>query len=294
VALWVTHAGVSAQTENPVPGHYPPGQSGIRGAATPPLGTSYTNFNRFFSKIEAKDSAGNTLQSVGHLGYANISMISWTGERKVLGMNYGVSMGVPFSAKYRRTASGQIESAGLELGDVLVTPLALYGTSREWDYQLQFTVWTPSGGFTPGAFDNHGSGFWALVYSLGAVLYPGGRRDDWSLSALARIEQNFEQNPTGITPGSDIVIDWGIGKIIRVGKTKVDVGVSGYATWQLSSQTGGPPGLDATPYRNFGVGPEVSIPVGDKLAYRLRAHWEFDTHNMVQGNSLWFIVNWRL
>jgi len=75
MALFGVHSSVSAQTENPVPGHYPPGQSGIRGAATPQLGTSYTNFNRFFSKIEAKDSAGNTLQPVGHLGYANISMI---------------------------------------------------------------------------------------------------------------------------------------------------------------------------------------------------------------------------
>jgi hypothetical protein len=283
-----------AQSETPVPGHYPPGQSGIRGASTPPVGAAYTNFSRFFTKGEVKDAGGSTVGEVGNLGFANISMLSWVGDYKILGMNYGVSAGVPFSTKYRRTPGGDIEASGFGLGDVLVTPVALYGKNPAWDYQAQFTVWTPSGNFSPGAFDNHGTGFWALVYSLGGAYYPGGRRDDWSLSALARIEQNFEQKSSGIAPGDDIVIDWGIGRIVPAGRRPLDVGVSGFATWQITSQTGGPSSVDTSRYRNFGIGPEVNIPASENLAYRVRAQWEFGTRNTVHGNNLWLIVNCRL
>jgi hypothetical protein len=292
--LTCVSGGAFAQSETPVPGHYPPGQSGIRGASTPPVGTAYTNFSRFFTKGEIKDAGGDTVGKVGNLGFANISMFSWVSDHKILGMNYGISGGIPFSTKYRRTSNGDIEASGFALGDVLITPIALYGKSSEWDYQAQFTVWTPSGSFSPGAFDNHGAGFWALVYSLGGAYYPGGKRDDWSLSAVARIEQNFEQKGSGITPGDDIVIDWGIGKIVPAGKRGLDVGVSGFATWQTTSQTGGPSGVDTSRYRNFGIGPEVNIPASEKLAYRVRAQWEFGTRNTVQGNNLWFIVNYRL
>jgi hypothetical protein len=37
-----------------------------------------------------------------------------------------------------------------------------------FDYQVQFTVWSASGRFSPGAHNNRGTGFWSLVYSLGS------------------------------------------------------------------------------------------------------------------------------
>ncbi|HET9334230.1 MAG TPA: hypothetical protein VFQ21_11695, partial [Gemmatimonadota bacterium] len=48
----------SAAAQTPIAGHYPPGQSGIRGAAAPPVGWAYTNFSRFFSNLEVKDAEG--------------------------------------------------------------------------------------------------------------------------------------------------------------------------------------------------------------------------------------------
>ena len=62
---------------------------------------------------------------VGNLGFANISMFSWVSDDKILGMNFGISGGIPFSTKYRRTSSGDIEKSGFGLGDVLITPVAL-------------------------------------------------------------------------------------------------------------------------------------------------------------------------
>jgi hypothetical protein len=278
-----------AQSETPLAGHYPPGQSGFRAAAYPQEGWSYTNFSRFFSNLAVRDAEGTPAGRPDELRYANISMITWTSGHELLGMRYGLLAGIPFSTGNLNPSDGELGNTGLGLGDVLMTPVSLTGTSRLLDYQFQFTVWSDSGRFVPGSADNRGSGFCSLVYSLGAVWYPGASRTDWSVSAIARIEQNFKQIATGKTPGNDIVVDWGIGKIVRGGPRPIEIGVSGFASWQITEQSGGPapnPGR----YRFYGLGPEMSVGLSERWTLRARAHWEFGVRNSVQGNSLWLIV----
>lgn len=282
-----------SQTQTPVHGHYPPGQSGIRGAVTPEPGSAYTNFSRFFSNLEVKDSSGNRAQEVDELRYANISMFTWTTDREVLGMRYGALLGVPFSTGNLQP-SGDDTDSSFGLGDVLLTPVSLYGKSALFDYQAQLTVWSASGRFSPGASNNRGTGFWSLVYSLGGVFYPRGDRNEWSLSAVARIEQNFTQEGTGITPGDDIVVDWGVGRVVDAWGRALDIGLSGFAAWQISSQTGGSAGTDASRYRYFGIGPEASVPIAAKFILRIRAQWELGARNVVEGNNLWLILNFPL
>jgi hypothetical protein len=293
-ALAAAFANVAAaQTQTPLHGHYPPGQSGIRGAATPDVGCAYTNFNRFFSNLEVRDADGNFAQSKDELRYANISMFTWMSGHEVLGMRYGALAGIPFSTGNLQPSAEDADSS-FGLGDVLITPVALYGKNARFDYQFQFTVWSASGRFSPGARDNRGTGFWSLVYSLGGVFYPGGNRERWSLSAVARIGQNFTQEGTGITPGDDVVIDWGIGRVTEAWARKMEIGVSGFAAWQITSQEGGTPGTATERYRYFGLGPEGSVPLSERLMLRIRAQWEFGARSVVQGNNLWVIVNYSL
>ncbi|MBF5043889.1 transporter [Aggregicoccus sp. 17bor-14] len=280
----------AAGAQVPVTGHYPPGQSGIRGASTPGPGFAYTNFSRLFTNLQLADASGAEAQSLDELRYANISMFTWTTDRELLGLRYGALAGVPVATGDLSTPSAE---SGFGLGDVLLTPVSLYGASRSFDYQLQFTVWTPSGHFSPGSARNRGTGFWALVYSLGGVFYPGGARDAWSLSAVARFEQNFEQRGSGIQPGHDVVVDWGVGRVLRLGSVPVDVGLSGFGAWQLTAQEGGPPGTEDLRYRLLGLGPEVSAALLEPLTLRMRAHFEVEARNIVQGNNLWLILNWR-
>lgn len=288
----VTARPVDAQT--PIAGHYPPGQSGMRGAASPPPGWGYVNFSRFFTNLAVQDPSGATIGEVDELRYANISMFTWTTSWKVLGMRYGALAGIPFSTGNLTPSSADVGSSSFGLGDILITPVSLYGDSPAFDYQFQFTVWTASGRFTPGGSSNRGSGFPALVYSLGGVWYPDHSRDAWSVSGVARFEQNFEQRDSGIDPGEDVVFDWGVGRVTSVQSRRLDAGVSGFATWQLSNQTGGPPGADLSRYRYFGIGPEAALTLTDRLTLRLRLHWEFGTRNAIQGNNAWLIAHVRL
>lgn len=291
MAISVLSTEALAQTQTPIHGHYPPGQTGLRGAAAPAVGWSYANFSRLFSNLDVKDQTGNSAQHVGEARYANISLITWTTAQKLFGMNYGAVVGIPFASGTLNPGSDDIGQSGFDLGDIVITPIALSAAESSFDYQVQFAVWTPSGRFRPGASDNRGAGFWSLVYTVGGVWYPGGNRRGWSLSAVARIEQNFEQASTGLTPGDNFDIDWGIGRVVRLGTYAFDVGVSGFGTWQISDQSGG---QNVNRYRYYGIGPEVSATVADRWTVRLRTQWEFGARNAVQGNNIWIIVNYQI
>jgi hypothetical protein len=289
LAASVAWGGGTAVAQTPVTGHYPPGQSGMRGASTPDPGLTLTNFSRFFTNLEVVGASGAPAEDIHELRYANISMFTWTSTWLFLGLRYGALAGFP-------VATGDISSAknpAFGLGDILVTPISLYGKSVSFDYQFQFTVWTPSGHFSPGSDRNRGTGFWALVYSLGGVYYPRGDRAAWSISAVARAEQNFEQRDSGISPGNDIVLDWGAGRMFRPDGRRLDIGVSGFGAWQLSAQERGPTGIEDKRYRLLGVGPEASMSIADPIMVRIRAHWEFAARSIVRGNNLWIIFNYR-
>ena len=284
VAVGALSATATAQA--PVTGHYPPGQSGIRGAATPDTGQSLTNFNRFFTNLEGVGGAAEG--DIHELRYANISMFTWTTSWKVLGMSYGALAGIPVATGDLR--SGQSREFGL--GDILITPVSLYGRSPSFDHQFQFTVWTPSGHFDPGSPRNRGTGFWALVYSVGGVYYPGGDRSAWSISAVARGEQNFDQRHSGIRPGDDVVVDWGIGRMLHPMHRRLELGVSGFGAWQLSAQQGGDASVADDRYRLLGAGPEASMLFDERITIRVRAQWEFAARHIVRGNNLWLILNY--
>ena len=287
-ALMLLMAPEAAQAATPVHGHYPPGQTGLRGAAAAAPGWSITDFNRLFSNLDVKDAGGASVSHAGEQRYANILMTGWTSEMKILGMNYGALVGVPFATGNLNPEPGDAAGSDFALGDIIVTPVALYGIASDFDYQLQLSVWTPSGRFEPGGPANRGSGFWSLIYSAGAVWYPGGDRQDWSVSAVARLEQNFRQPGTGITPGANFDLDWGIGKVVRLGPYRFDAGVSGFATAQVTTQTGG---ASTGRYRYYGAGPEISAVIADGWAMRLRTQWEFATRNAVEGNNIWVMIN---
>ena len=289
-ALMLLASPALAQIATPVHGHYPPGQTGLRGASAAAPGWSITDFNRLFSNLDVKDANGATVSNAGEARYANILMTGWTSEATVFGMNYGALVGVPFATGNLNPEPGETASSDFALGDIIATPVSLYGIAPDFDYQFQLSVWTPSGRFTPGSPANRGSGFWSLIYSAGLAWYPGGDRQDWSVSAVARLEQNFQQPGTGITPGDNLDLDWGVGKVLRLGPYKFDAGVSGFATWQVTTQAGGP---SVGRYHYYGAGPEISAVIADGWAVRLRTQWEFATRNAVQGNNIWIMVNTR-
>ena len=294
---WPSRANAQ-QAQTPVTGHYPGGHVGTRGGDSPDVGGAYVNFSRIHVAGDLKDASGNTIKHINDTAYANINVFTYTTDIKFFGMNYGVLMGVPFNDIYNRP-SGQSESAtGFGLGDIVIIPFGLYGKAKEFDYQVGAGVWAPSGSFSPGSASNHGAGFWEAIYSIGGAYYPGGDRRSWCLSAVARFEQNFKQRGTNINVGDDVVIDYGIDKLFIFGgafKQVLSVGVSGFATTQLTRESGANAAANTSLYHVFGLGPEVKYALpsyGVKVTFR--PQWEFAASNTSQGATYWLAIGYAI
>jgi hypothetical protein len=287
---------IAQRAETPITGHYPGGHVGLRGGATPAAdNVGLFNFVRYSIIGNLKNASGNTIGSTGVSTLTNIAGAQWVTSQKVFGMEYGALLAVPFNDVYNRPSGEGTQASGFGLGDIVFAPVMLFGKSEQFDYQIGMAVWTPSGTFSPGANDNHGSGYWELLYSLGGAFYPDGNRKSFSISAIARIEQNFSQRHTDIQPGNDVIMDFGIsGPMLAFGdkfKHVFDIGVSGFATTQFTRETGSNAALNTSLYRVFGLGPEIDylIPAWD-MKFVFRPQWEFGAQNTTEGMTYWFAV----
>lgn len=290
---------LAQRAETPVVGHYPGGHVGLRGGSTPPEDTlGVFNFFRYSHAGPLKNANGGTIQNNSADTFTNITGAQWNADYKILGMNYGALLAVPFNNVYNRPSGQSTEASGFGLGDVAFAPVMLFGKQQYFDYQVGLAVWAPSGSFTPGSATNHGSGFWELLYSVGGVYYPDGNRKSFSISAVARIEQNFKQRHTDINVGDDVIMDWGIsGPLLAFGETfkhVFDVGISGYATTQFTRETGANAALNTSFYRVFGIGPEINymLPAWN-LKMLFRPQFEFGARNTTEGQTYWFAVTYK-
>lgn len=289
-------AQAQSRAATPIVGHYPGGHVGIEGGSTPPEGVGFFTFNKLSDPGNLKDANGHTIGATNKTTDAQITGVAWNTNYKIAGMTWGGLLAVPFNDVYNRPSGQSAESSGFGLGDIVFVPLGLYGMSPHFDYQLAAGVWTASGSFTPGSKNNHGSGYWEALYSLGGVYYPDGNRKSFNLSAVMRIEQTFQQRHTGINPGDDVIMDWGIGSpLLPLDEQHhhiLRVGVSGFATTQFTRETGTNAALNTSFYRVFGIGPELNYFYPDwKLKFLFRPQWEFGARNTTEGVTYWFGIS---
>ena len=200
------------QTPTPVTGHYPPGQSGIRGASTPDPGLSYTNFSRFFTNLQL---AGASERRRIFTSCAMRTSACSRGRRTGSSSDCDTER-LPESRSRPATSPNQTGESGFGLGDILLTPLSLYGKSALVRLPVPVHGMDAVGKFLAGVDEQPRHGLLgARLLRWAASTTRADDRDAWSISAVARIEQNFEQRGSGITPGDDIVVDWGIGRMFR-------------------------------------------------------------------------------
>ncbi|HTR52720.1 MAG TPA: transporter [Kofleriaceae bacterium] len=100
------------------------------------------------------------------------------------------------------------------------------------------------------------------------------RLDRWRASALASYAINGKKLGVDITRGDTIQIQGGLGGRVH---GVLDLGVAGYALWQMTDDRGSalPPQLVGARDRVFGLGPEVDLAVR-ALHARLWARFEWD------------------
>lgn len=263
-------------------GHYVPGVEGIKGASLPPPGVYVRDYNAFYWANQLNGPNGTEgPANFNVFAYANLIRPIWITEWTVLGGNFGMDMIVPLQYTDLTVKMGGATAYDAQIfgiGDLYFEPATLSWHGKQWDAAFGYSFFAPTADSEPGTA-KPGKGYWTQMLTAGATLYFDEAKT-WSLSLLNRYEFNMEDENTGITPGQEWTLEWGLGK----GVSKlVELGISGYCQMQTTSDSGSgaSPNLDQA----LALGPEVTVVWPQTgILFSLRYLHEFDVYDRPQGN----------
>lgn len=170
------------------------------------------------------------------------------------------------------------------LGDFFVQPLKMGWRTPRFDVATSYALYAPTGRFEPKG-GGVGRGFWTHQLSLGAAVRLDTARRARA-SVLASYDINGPKRKIDIQRGNTIQLQGGAGMRVL---GPVDVGLAGFALWQVTDDRGAdiPQALRGARDRVFGLGPEIDILIPAlRSRLDLRSEWEFGVRSRPQGRIL--------
>lgn len=263
-------------------GHYTPGALGVNAATLPPPGFHWTAYNIYYSTDTLHDNNGNDIPVDLDLEvFASAHQFTYMTEKKILGADFGFDMIIPL-------VNVDIEMVGVNessfgVGDIFIEPFVLGWHTPRWDIALAAGVHTPTG--ESGDPSSVGKGYYSFMETLGATYYFDESKT-WSASVLTRWLQNTEDEDTDITPGAEVVAEYGLAKSFPGKGHIITAGIAGYSYAQLSEDSG--TGASDDKYSGHAIGPEIKY-MGFKpfpFQIALRYLTEYETENTTEGTNI--------
>lgn len=269
--------------------HYPFGVEGVLGASTPPPGLHYRMYNVFYNPTTLTGNDGEALPIDFELDvFASAQRFVYATDKKILGGDYLFNVIIPLVDKSVSVGGTTIGDESLSLGDITIEPIVLSWHKPRWDFAAALAVVVPSGDYDMANPASVGNGYWSGMLTLGAT-YFFDEQKTWSLSALTRTLVNTEQDGTNITPGSEFVVEYGLGKEIKTGNFMIRPGLTGYAYWQITEDSGD--NADDLKKQSFAVGAELNVfYLPWLLQANLRYVDEFNVENNTEGEMIVFTL----
>lgn len=308
-ACWLCLCGASqfavAQSTG---GSYPNGTSGLLAGTVPPPGHYWLMYNRLYTASQSMNADGAPQTVNGEpMGFdldvfANVHRFIHVTEMKIFGADYAWNFVLPVIGVDLDVSAYQMHDQAWSFGDFNAEPFVIEWHEPRFDFGFVYGLFAPTGQRSPAHPALPGSGYFTQYAGLAGTLWLDAGRT-WSASILSRYEVHNRRRDDGFRRGDDFSFEWGVGKTFlppansnqpAVPPSKdpiVTAGVSGYAAWQITRNTG--PMIDyPAPYEEaFGIGPEVqSFFPQWNIGYHLRHWWEFDCRAHTQGRILTFTL----
>lgn len=287
--LWLIMASTITAEAATSGSHYPFGGEGVLAASVPPPGFHYRVYNFWYNPTTIKDDNGDKLDLGLNLDvFCMAHRFIHVTQNKILGADFFYNVIVPLVDK-DITIAGMSDSQSLTLGDVIIEPFGLAWHNPRWDAALGLAVIAPTGEYDVNKMASPGLGYWSGMLTLGGTVY-FDQEKSWSLSALTRTLVHTEQTDTKVTPGSEFVVEYGLGKQIPINeKLLLRPGIAGCAYWQIDDDSDDGPGTIANERKeSFALGAEINffwLPP-TLVQVNLRALREFGAKNTVQGSQV--------
>jgi hypothetical protein len=267
-------------------GHYTPGSLGVNAATLPPPGFHYTMYNIFYNADTLKDGSGNDLPVGLDLNvFASAHQFTYMTDYKILGADFGFDMIIPLVYTNIEMKALGVDEDTFGVGDLYFEPFVLAWHTPRWDVAFALGFYAPTAESDKPS--SPGAGYWSFMETLGATYYFDEART-WTFSVLTRWLQNTEDRDTNITPGADMVAEYGLAKAIPLNKggLLLTAGVAGYTYKQLTDNSGD--GAGDEQYFGNAVGPELRLMAFKPFPMQvsLRYLFEYGCENTTEGQNV--------
>jgi hypothetical protein len=280
-------------------GDHIPGFVGLDAGTQAPPGIYAGNLIWVYPVSTIKGDNGNKINNGGKLtSSADIILLNWTTNFKLLGANVGGSVGVPF-IKNRLQLNSLDVSTNLAFTDMFVTPINLGWTTKRADFLAAYNLYIPSGRFSATGLSNTGLGMWGNEFSVGTTVHLDEKKS-WSAAGMFSLEFHSNKDGTDINVGDLGTVEGGLGKTFYKKVSGpvpmiTNVGLAGYAQFKVTGDSGSdiPPPLRGLKDQVFALGPEVNIFIPQpRLTLLVRYLPEFGARNRTQGQTIIISIAW--
>lgn len=271
--------------------HYILGTNGLNSAVKPEGVFIYTGVFTHYHANSLKGSTGKSVYLLGDQDHLNINTLqnffSFYSPLCFFGGNYGCQVNVPLTSSAMDVISLDQSfdvQKTMRLSDIYVEPLNIRYSWDQFDLFLAYGFYIPTGKSKPFDLSSAGYGNWGNMFTAAGTVFLDCART-WSFSAYTTYEVHSKKRHINYTPGSNICIDWGLGK--NFGQY-YSLGVVGYFEQQVSKARGSdaPNFSDNEKDRVWAVGGEFGVYV-PQICFdlTLRYEYEFGAHLRTQGGT---------
>ena len=266
---------------------YTPGFNATNSGIMPEPGLTYANYFMDYSFSQLQCPTCGLASDFNTAVFADVNVFVWVSKKKVLGANYGLVAGLPFSNSAISLAGLGPVGGGGGFADSFYQPLSLGWHTKRADIQAAYAFFAPTGRYTAGASNNTGSGHWTNAPTVGETFYLTKNKAT-SFSAYQMYEFHTTQSGTDIHAGQTFDLDYSLMQILPLKKnmeTLLQFGVVGYGQYQTSDNSG--PGVNpAVPghYRVNAIGGQLTSSCrSERPAWALRHSRNFRTRSRSMG-----------
>jgi hypothetical protein len=255
VALLATTGVPAMAAAQPDLGHKLPGAVGLDAATQPEPGLYAAYRFGYWDAISARDRSGAKIPVAGFDIDAFAHVIGVGGTLRLdPGVYLGTTLAVPVARISASVDDGRDEIDRFGLGDVYFEPLQIGGRWPWLDVIGSYAFYAPTRQL---GREGLGAPQWAHQLSLGATLWFAAE-DRFRICALVSYDLHQRKQNVDVTRGDIVQIQGGIGgKLFDV----VELGVAGFALWQVTDDRGSelPTALRGRRDRVYGLGPELNL-----------------------------------
>jgi hypothetical protein len=251
-------------------GHKALGTLGLQAGSQPPVGLYLVDQFAYYHSSEVVDRYGHAVPIGLDLDLlASTFGVAATLELPRIATYVSASVGVPVVSLNASTQNPRLSVDPRGIGDLVVQPLKLGWRRGPLEFVTGYSFEAPTASFDTEGSTDQGRGQWTHELSLGGTLHFGpGRR--LNLSALTSFDIYGTKLGVDVRRGDTLQVQGGLGAVVF---GIVNMGVAGYALWQVTDYGGSalPAALRGARDVAYGVGPEIDLalpPVLGQLTLR--------------------------